>query len=144
MRADGRGGERRGRLDKKDAAAGKQLVRLLSIPVEKYTTPLTLLQLAHYPTVLPFLSFDGRKTVAKLLVESALRHDALIPEVGPCLCRVATAAAATPAPDPRCAWAGPAALHLHISFCRYLCGCGCVRNCSLSRQTSCWSCWARS
>ena len=51
------------------------------MPVEKYTTPLTLLQLEHYPSLLPFLSYDGRKAVAKQVVESALRHDAIIPEV---------------------------------------------------------------
>lgn len=71
---------RRARLDKKDAAAGKQLVRLLSIPVENYKSSLTILQLEHYAPLLGFLSYDGRLTVAKQLVESVLRHETIVPE----------------------------------------------------------------
>jgi len=67
-------------LDKTDSAAGKQLIRLLSIPIEQYPNALTLLELENYAALPIFLSYEGRKNIAIQIVESLLKNSTQIPE----------------------------------------------------------------
>lgn len=67
-------------LDKTDSAAGKQLIRLLSIPIEQYQNVLTVLDLDNYAAIPYFLSYEGRKNIATQIVESLLRHNTVIQE----------------------------------------------------------------
>lgn len=67
-------------LDKTNTAAGKQLIRLLTICVSNYNDVLTLLNLEHYALLLPFLSYDGRKQVANEIIQNALTNGTLIPD----------------------------------------------------------------
>ncbi|EEC19703.1 vacuolar sorting protein, putative, partial [Ixodes scapularis] len=57
---------------------GKELVRLLKIPVQSYNDLLTLLQLSHFGSLLQLCDFRGRKVMACFLVNSALENDTLI------------------------------------------------------------------
>lgn len=57
---------------------GKELVRLLKIPVQCYNDLLTLLQLSHFGSLLQLCDFRGRKVMASFLVNNALENDTLI------------------------------------------------------------------
>ncbi|XP_070386983.1 vacuolar protein sorting-associated protein 35 [Dermacentor albipictus] len=58
---------------------GKELVRLLKIPVQSYNDLLTILQLSHFGSLLQLCDYRGRKVMACFLVNSALDNDTLIP-----------------------------------------------------------------
>lgn len=58
---------------------GKELVRLLKIPVQSYSDLLTILQLSHFGSLLQLCDYRGRKVMASFLVNSALENDTLIP-----------------------------------------------------------------
>lgn len=58
---------------------GKELVRLLKIPVQSYSDLLTILQLGHFGSLLHLCDYRGRKVMASFLVNSALENDTLIP-----------------------------------------------------------------
>lgn len=68
-------------LDKQNTAAGKQLRRMLSIPVENYKNMLIVLKLEHFAPLMEFLSIAERKAVSLSFVESMLQHDTQMGEV---------------------------------------------------------------
>jgi len=68
------------RLDKQNTAAGKQLIKLLSIPVDNFNNILTVLKLESYPPLLSYLSYSARKGVAASFGENVLKNDTYIDE----------------------------------------------------------------
>jgi len=46
------------------STAGKELTKLLRIPVDIYEDTLSVLQLEHYPKVLQLFDYQGRKQLA--------------------------------------------------------------------------------
>jgi len=68
-------------LDKQNSAAGKQLIKLLSIPLDSFNNIITILKLENYAPLLSFLSYSARKSVAINLVENVLKNDTKISEV---------------------------------------------------------------
>nr|CAG4635924.1 EOG090X00QE [Eubosmina coregoni]SVE69626.1 EOG090X00QE [Eubosmina coregoni] len=58
-----------------DSALGKELNRLLRMPISHYNNLVTLLQLPHYAQVLQRLDFNGRKAIAVHLVTNALDNE---------------------------------------------------------------------
>nr|SVE71503.1 EOG090X00QE [Daphnia similis] len=61
-----------------DSALGKELNRLLRMPISHYNSLVTLLQLPHFGQVLQRLDFNGRKSVALYLVNNALDNETYI------------------------------------------------------------------
>nr|SVE86578.1 EOG090X00QE [Daphnia similis] len=61
-----------------DSALGKELNRLLRMPISHYNSLVTLLQLPHFGQVLQRLDFNGRKSVALHLVNNALDNETYI------------------------------------------------------------------
>nr|SVE75580.1 EOG090X00QE [Daphnia hispanica] len=61
-----------------DSALGKELNRLLRMPVSHYNSLVTLLQLPHFGQVLQRLDFNGRKSIALHLVNNALDNETYI------------------------------------------------------------------
>jgi len=47
-----------------NSTAGKELTKLLKIPVENYEDTLCVLQLEYYPKVLQLFDYQGRKHLA--------------------------------------------------------------------------------
>ena len=58
-----------------DSALGKELGRLLRMPVSHYNSLITLLQLPHFAQVLQRLDYNGRKNIALHLVNNALDNE---------------------------------------------------------------------
>lgn len=67
-------------LDKQNSAAGKQLIKLLSIPVENFNNIITVLKLVNFPPLIAYLSYSARKSVAVSFVENVIKNDTYIPE----------------------------------------------------------------
>lgn len=67
-------------LDKIPAsgAVGRELVKLLKIPVDNYDNVLTLLKLESYGNLVDFLDYEGRKVVALYLINNALENETRI------------------------------------------------------------------
>ena len=61
-----------------DSSLGKELNRLLRMPVSHYNSLVTLLQLPHFGEVLQRLDFNGRKSIALHLVNNALDNETYI------------------------------------------------------------------
>lgn len=61
-----------------DSALGKELNRLLRMPVSHYNSLVTLLQLPHFGQVLQRLDYNGRKSIALHLVNNALDNETYI------------------------------------------------------------------
>jgi len=59
----------------------KQILKLLSIPLENYKNVLTVLQLENYPNLISFLSFPNRKKVAVDIVKNAKENATFITDV---------------------------------------------------------------
>lgn len=57
---------------------GKELLKLLKIPVDNYDNVLTLLKLENYGNLLDFMDYEGRKTMAVYLINNALENETLI------------------------------------------------------------------
>ena len=57
---------------------GKELSRLLRMPISHYNSLVTLLQLPHFGQVLQRLDFNGRKGIALHLVNNALDNETYI------------------------------------------------------------------
>ncbi|CAL8109830.1 unnamed protein product [Orchesella dallaii] len=57
---------------------GKELMKLLKIPVDNYDNVLTLLKLENYGNLLDFLDYDGRKALAMYLINNALENETQI------------------------------------------------------------------
>nr|CAG4636762.1 EOG090X00QE [Ceriodaphnia reticulata]SVE72762.1 EOG090X00QE [Ceriodaphnia reticulata] len=61
-----------------DSSLGKELNRLLRMPVSHYNSLVTLLDLPHFGQVLQRLDFNGRKSIALHLVNNALDNETYI------------------------------------------------------------------
>ena len=61
-----------------DSSLGKELNRLLRMPVSHYNSLVTLLQLPHFAQVLHRLDYNGRKSIALHLVNNALDNETYI------------------------------------------------------------------
>nr|CAG4649078.1 EOG090X00QE [Scapholeberis mucronata]SVE93443.1 EOG090X00QE [Scapholeberis mucronata] len=61
-----------------DSPLGKELNRLLRMPVSHYNSLVTLLQLPHFGQVLQRLDYNGRKSIALHLVNNALDNETYI------------------------------------------------------------------
>ena len=61
-----------------DSPLGKELNRLLRMPVSHYNSLVTLLELPHFGQVLQRLDFNGRKSIALHLVNNALENETYI------------------------------------------------------------------
>ena len=61
-----------------DSSLGKELNRLLRMPVSHYNSLVTLLQLPHFGQVLHRLDYNGRKSIALHLVNNALDNETYI------------------------------------------------------------------
>lgn len=57
---------------------GKELSRLLRMPVSHYNSLVTLLQLPHFSKVLQRLDYNGRKAIALHLVNNALDNETFL------------------------------------------------------------------
>lgn len=62
----------------KDAKATKQLVALLSAPLEKYKDVVTILKLSNYGKVMEHLDYDTNRVMAVVLIQSTLANNTLI------------------------------------------------------------------
>ncbi|KAG0590319.1 hypothetical protein KC19_1G089500 [Ceratodon purpureus] len=62
----------------KDAKATKQLVALLSAPLEKYKDVVTILKLSNYGKVMEHLDYDTNRVMAVVLIQSILANNTLI------------------------------------------------------------------
>ncbi len=66
---------------------GRELIRLMKVPIDSYDDALAILQLTHYPRLLETFDFNGRKILASYLVQSIVDHEACITtadDVSPC------------------------------------------------------------
>lgn len=59
-------------------AVGRELLKLLKIPVDNYSNVLTLLKLENYGNLLDFMDYEGRKCAALYLINNALDNETLI------------------------------------------------------------------
>jgi hypothetical protein len=62
----------------KDAKATKQLVALLSAPLEKYKDVVTILKLSNYGKVMEHLDYDTNRVMAVVLIQSILANNTSI------------------------------------------------------------------
>lgn len=58
---------------------GKELTKLLRIPVDQYNDVLALLKITHLGPVLSYLDYRGRTQACAYIVTNALEHSTLIP-----------------------------------------------------------------
>lgn len=57
-----------------DSRATKQVVALLSAPLEKYNDIVTALKLSNYPRVLEFLDSGTNKVMATVIIQSIMKN----------------------------------------------------------------------
>jgi len=57
---------------------GKEVIKLLKMPVDVYDDVLTLLKLEHYGNLLDFMDYEGRKTIALYVINNALENETKI------------------------------------------------------------------
>lgn len=57
-----------------DNKATKQMVALLSAPLEKYNDVVTALTLSNYPRLLDFLDAENNKIMAMVIVQSIMKN----------------------------------------------------------------------
>lgn len=62
----------RGKLD--DTKATKQIVALLSAPLEKYKDIDTALKLSNYPLVMEFLNDGTNKEMANVIIQNIMKN----------------------------------------------------------------------
>ncbi|CAM6128426.1 unnamed protein product [Calypogeia fissa] len=67
-----------GRGTVKDAKATKQIVALLSAPLEKYNNVVTMLQLVNYPKVMEHLDYETNKVMAVVIIQSVMKNNTQI------------------------------------------------------------------
>lgn len=58
----------------KDTKATKQLLALLTAPLEKYNDVVTVLGLTHYSRVMEHLDYDTNKVMATVIIQNILKH----------------------------------------------------------------------
>lgn len=56
----------------------RELMRLMKIPVDSYSNLLTVLQLEHYPSLMDYFDYHGRKALSVYLVNNALENETYI------------------------------------------------------------------
>ncbi|XP_044469869.1 vacuolar protein sorting-associated protein 35A-like [Mangifera indica] len=61
-----------GKLD--DSRATKQIVSLLSAPLEKYNDIVTVLKLSNYPHVMEYLDSETNKVMASVIIQSIMKN----------------------------------------------------------------------
>ncbi|KAK4741342.1 hypothetical protein SAY87_024930 [Trapa incisa] len=66
----------RGKIE--DSKATKQIVALLSAPVEKYNNVVTALKLSNYPRVLEYLDNETNKIMASVVIQSVMKNNTRI------------------------------------------------------------------
>lgn len=57
-----------------DSRATKQVVALLSAPLEKYNDIVTALKLSNYPRVMDFLDTGTNKVMATVIIQSIMKN----------------------------------------------------------------------
>lgn len=62
----------------KDTKATKQIVALLSAPLEKYNNVVTMLKLVNYPKVMEHLDYETNKVMAVVIIQSIMKNNTLI------------------------------------------------------------------
>lgn len=62
----------------KDSKAAKQLVALLSAPLEKYKDVVVVLKLSNYATLMEHLDYSMNRGMAVVLIQSVLSNYTLI------------------------------------------------------------------
>ncbi len=62
----------------KDSKATKQLVALLSAPLEKYKDVVVVLKLSNYARVMEHLDYETNKVMAVVLIQSVLSNSTMI------------------------------------------------------------------
>ena len=65
----------------KDSKATKQIVALLTAPLEKYNNVVTVLTLTNYPKVMEHLDYGTNKVMAVVIIQSIMKNGTLITEV---------------------------------------------------------------
>ena len=58
---------------------GRELEKLLKIPINNFNDILTVLRLAHFAPLLRLFDFDGRKALAVFIAENVLENSTTIP-----------------------------------------------------------------
>jgi vacuolar protein sorting-associated protein 35 len=58
---------------------GRELEKLLKIPINNFHDMLTVLQLSHFSPLLALFDFDGRKSMAVFVAENVLENETQIP-----------------------------------------------------------------
>ncbi|KAK4793687.1 hypothetical protein SAY86_024122 [Trapa natans] len=66
----------RGKIE--DSKATKQIVALLSAPLEKYNNVVTALKLSNYPRVLEYLDNETNKVMASVVIQSVMKNNTRI------------------------------------------------------------------
>lgn len=61
-----------------ETSLGKELNRLLRMPVSHYNSLVSLLDLPHFGKVLQRLDYNGRKSIALHLVNNALDNETVV------------------------------------------------------------------
>lgn len=61
-----------------DSKATKQIVALLSAPLEKYSDIVTALTLSNYPRVMDHLDAGTNKIMAKIIIENIMKRDTCV------------------------------------------------------------------
>lgn len=62
----------RGKIE--DKKATKQIVALLSAPLEKYNDIMTALKLSNYPRVMEYLDIPTNKVMATVIIQSIMKN----------------------------------------------------------------------
>ena len=65
----------------KDSKATKQIVALLTAPLEKYNNVVTVLTLTNYPKVMEHLDYGTNKVMSGVIIQSIMKNGTLITEV---------------------------------------------------------------
>jgi len=68
-----------GRPKLEDSRATKQIIALLSAPLDKYNDAVTALTLSNYPRVMDYLDNDTNKVMAMVIIQNILKNDTCIP-----------------------------------------------------------------
>lgn len=61
-----------------DSKATKQIVALLSAPLEKYNNVVTALKLSNYPRVMEYLDNETNKVMATVIIQSIMKNNTRI------------------------------------------------------------------
>lgn len=64
----------------KDSKATKQIIALLSAPLEKYNNVVTVLTLTNYPKVMEHLDYGTNKVMAVVIIQSIMKNGTFIME----------------------------------------------------------------